>query len=174
MGVTVNLAEGTAHGGFAAVYDSDGKVLRSGTFTSIESLWGSQDDAMLIGDSKNNLFDSHAGDDVLESRGGADRLFGGGGGNGGNDTASYAHSSGSDGEPDADRRTGGHEQPHATGDMLTDIENLRRNVHADTLASIENPTGSAHGDTLTGNAAANVLIGGARCDRASYTRAGQG
>lgn len=93
-GVTVNLAEGTAHGGFAAVYDSDGKVLRSDTFTSIESLWGSQDDAVLTGDSKNNLFDGHAGDDVLEGRGGADRLFRGGGSNGGNDTASYAGSPG--------------------------------------------------------------------------------
>lgn len=75
-GVTVNLAEGTAHGGFAAVYDSDGKVLRSDTFTSIKDLWGRRHD------------------DVLEGRGGADRLFRGGGSNGGNDTASYAGSPG--------------------------------------------------------------------------------
>ena len=88
-------------------------------------------------------FDQVAGNDVLEGGLGDDFLDGGAG----NDTASYAHASGS---VTVVLGTVGGFASGADGD--------------DTLRNIENITGSAFDDVLSGNNANNVLDGGAGND----------
>ena len=116
--VTVNLETGAASGG-----DAEGDSL-----DSIEHLTGSAYDDTLTGDAGNN---------VLEGGDGADTLDGGEG----IDTASYAGSASR-----VDVRLSGTVVNHgdATGDTLTNIENL---------------IGSAHNDILVGNGQANALTG---------------
>ena len=116
--VTVNLETGAASGG-----DAQGDTL-----DSVEYLTGSAHADTLIGDAGNN---------VLEGGDGADTLDGGAG----IDTASYAGSASR-----VDVRLSGTVVNHgdATGDTLTNIENL---------------IGSAHNDILVGNGQANALTG---------------
>ena len=116
--VTVNLETGAASGG-----DAQGDTL-----DSIEYLTGSAYDDTLIG---------NAGNNVLEGSSGADAIDGGEG----IDTASYAGSASR-----VDVRLSGTVVNHgdATGDTLTNIENL---------------IGSAHNDILVGNGQANALAG---------------
>ncbi|CAA2137507.1 calcium-binding protein [Methylobacterium bullatum] len=80
---------------------------------------------------------------VLEGGAKADQLFGAGG----SDTASYEHSLLG---VTVNLATGSYSGGDAQGDILTSIENL---------------AGSQNADTLTGDAAANVLAGGAGNDR---------
>ncbi len=108
------------------------------TLISIENVVGSALADMLIGNAADNALAGGAGDDLLQGLGGADVLDGGAG----LDTADYSESA--DGVTvNLALGTG------AGGD-----------AQGDTLRNIENITGSAFDDTLTGDANANVLLGG--------------
>ena len=152
--ITINLSDGTATGG-----DAEGDTL-----DSIEHLTGSAFDDTLIGDAGNN---------VLEGGAGADTLDGGDG----IDTASYAGSASR-----VDVRLSGTVVNYgdATGDTLTNIENLIGSAHNDILvgngqANALTGNGgndllwaSSGDDLLTGGPGADRLVGGAGNDTASY------
>ena len=158
--VTVNLLDGTATGG-----DAEGDTL-----DSIEHLTGSAHDDTLIG---------HAGDNVLEGGDGGDTLDGGDG----IDTASYAGSASR-----VDVRLSGTVVNHgdATGDTLTNIENLIGSAHNDILVGngqsnvLTGMVGndllwaSSGDDLLTGGPGADRLVGGAGNDTASYAGSPEG
>jgi Ca2+-binding RTX toxin-like protein len=135
VGVTIDLANGTASGG-----DADGPVqivgrgtiIRHDILAGFENAVGSSFDDHLIGDAKVNELSGSAGDDTLTGGGGADRLNGGAG----SDTADYADATSGVRLSLAGGRSGG-----------------------DTYVSIENLAGSGLNDRLTGNGAANVLTG---------------
>ena len=158
--ITINLSDGTATGG-----DAEGDTL-----DSVEGLTGSAHDDTLIGDAGNN---------VLEGGAGADTLDGGDG----IDTASYAGSASR-----VDVRLSGTVVNHgdATGDTLTNIENLIGSAHNDILVgngSANALTGndgndllwaSSGDDLLTGGPGADRLVGGAGNDTASYAGSPEG
>jgi Ca2+-binding RTX toxin-like protein len=141
VGVTIDLAGGTASGG-----DADGPVQIVGRGTTIrhdilagfENAVGSFFDDHLIGNGRANELSGGAGDDTLTGGGGADSLEGGGG----SDTADYA---------DAGRG------------VRIDLSGGQ--TEGDTYVSIENAAGSGFNDELTGNAAANILTGQGGNDR---------
>ena len=152
--VTVNLETGAASGGDA----------QGGTLDSIEHLTGSVFEDLLTG---------NAGNNVLEGGGGADTLDGGEG----IDTASYAGSASR-----VDVRLSGTVVNYgdATGDTLTNIENLIGSAHNDILvgngqanaltgmAGNDLLWGSSGDDLLKGGPGADRLVGGAGNDTASY------
>ena len=158
--VTVNLETGAATGG-----DAQGDTL-----DSIENLTGSAHDDTLISDADNN---------VLEGGAGADTLDGGDG----IDTASYAGSASR-----VDVRLSGTVVNHgdATGDTLTNIENLIGSAHNDILAgngednALTGLAGndllwaSSGDDLLTGGPGADRLVGGAGNDTASWAGSSDG
>ena len=158
--ITINLETDAASGG-----DAEGDTL-----DSIEHLTGSAHDDTLIGDAGNN---------VLEGGAGADTLDGGDG----IDTASYAGSASR-----VDVRLSGTVVNHgdATGDTLTNIENLIGSAHNDILVgngSANALTGmvgndllwaSSGDDLLTGGPGADRLVGGAGNDTASYAGSPEG
>ena len=143
--VTVNLATGSASGGHA----------EGDTLTSIENLTGSAHDDTLTGDVGNNVLEGGAGADALD-------------GAGGTDTAVYTSSNAAVRIDLAGATaTGG----HATGDTLTNIENLTGSRYGDLLTGDAGPNrldGGAGNDRLTGNAGADTLIGGPGADTAVY------
>ncbi|WP_316975794.1 right-handed parallel beta-helix repeat-containing protein [Shumkonia mesophila] len=109
----------------ALVANGSGAVTFSGS-EGVDELWGG------------------AGDDTLIGGAGADILDGGDG----NDTASYAGSA-----------------EGVTVDLgLSTAQVSSGDASGDTLSDIENLVGSAHNDTLTGGAGANMLTGGAGND----------
>ena len=132
--VTVNLGGSQDADGYVSGTggDAQGDKLKN-----IENLRGSAGKDTLTGDS---------GDNVLEGGAEADTLDGGAGDG---DTASYAHSAGGV-TVNLTLTTQALDNSDATGDTLTNIENLR---------------GSAHADTLTGDSGDNVLDGGAGKDK---------
>ena len=152
--VTVNLETGAATGGDAV----------GDTLESIEHLTGSAHADTLTGDAGNN---------VLEGGDGADTLDGGAG----IDTASYAGSASR-----VDVRLSGTVVNHgdATGDTLTNIENLIGSAHndilvgngqANALAGMDGNDllwASSGDDLLTGGPGADRLVGGAGNDTASW------
>ena len=158
--VTVNLETGAASGG-----DAEGDTL-----DSIEHLTGSAHDDTLIGD---------AGPNVLEGGGGGDMLDGGDG----IDTASYAGSASR-----VDVRLSGTvvNFGDATGDTLTNIENLIGSAHNDTVVGNGQANaltglngndllwGSSGDDLLTGGPGADRLVGGAGNDTASFAGSPEG
>jgi Ca2+-binding RTX toxin-like protein len=149
-GVTVNLLAGTAVGGHAG----------GDTFTGIENLNGSAHADNLTGDGGSNAFTGGDGNDTLGGGDSNDALMGGAGadvldGGAGIDWASYA---GSDAGVMLDLATGAGSGGHATGDTLTEIENLMGSAHADTL------TGNASNNVLNGGLGNDVLTGGAGFD----------
>lgn len=136
-GVQVNLATGAASGG-----DAEGDTLQS-----IETLRGSTQDDVLVGDDRANALFGGAGADHLDGGLGNDVLLGGAGadvliGGGGQDTASYA---GSAQAVTVDLATGTAQGGDAEGDTLDGIAGV---------------TGSAMADTIGGSAGANRLAGG--------------
>ena len=160
VAVMVNLSDSTATGG-----DAQGD-----TFDSIENLTGSAHDDTLIGDADNN---------VLEGGAGADTLDGGEG----IDTASYAGSASR-----VDVRLSGTVVNYgdATGDTLTNIENLIGSAHNDILVgngqanALTGMAGndllwaSSGDDLLTGGPGADRLVGGAGNDTASFADSPEG
>ena len=151
LGVTIDL---TLPLGIAqtSAGDADGDTL-----TNIENLIGSAFADTLTGDS---------GDNIIEGGAGADRIYGGtAGSDTGSDTASYA---GSDAGVTVLLTIGGEQggAGHATGDELTDIENLIGSAFVDTL------TGDSGDNILEGGAGADEITGGDGSDTASYAGSG--
>ena len=132
--VTVNLGGSRDADGYVSGTGGDAQ---DDKLKGIENLRGSAGKDTLTGD---------GGDNVLEGGAEADTLDGGAGDG---DTASYAHSAGGV-TVNLTLTTQALENSDATGDTLTNIENLR---------------GSAHADTLTGDSGDNVLDGGAGKDK---------
>jgi Ca2+-binding RTX toxin-like protein len=135
-GVNVNLSTGVASGG-----DATGDRL-----SEIENLAGSDKNDTLVGDD---------GDNILSGGGGADSLDGGQG----NDTASYE---GSGSGVNVNLSTGVASGGDATGDRLSEIENLIGSAHNDTLV------GDNGDNILSGGGGADSLNGGQGNDTASY------
>jgi Ca2+-binding RTX toxin-like protein len=133
------------------------------TLTSIEEIDGSVvGHDTLRGNSAANFLFGNGGNDVLEGRGGADTLRGGFG----SDTASYESSNAGVTVGLEDTFTG---LPsfanggHATGDVLSEIENLRGSGFGDALMG--NPSGNTldgrgGDDSLFGDAGNDTLLGG--------------
>ena len=132
-GVRASLSDASANTGEAS----------GDTYTSIENLYGSGFDDVLIGDGSANRLQGGAGDDVVQGGAGRDSLDGGSG----EDTLSYA---GSGSGVNVNLATGA----VSGGD-----------AYRDTIANFEHVVGSSHGDTLRGDGKANRLSGGAGADR---------
>jgi len=172
--VTINLAAGTAHGGFAeGDRFFDHVEILDGTLFA-DSLAGSAGADALNGLDGDDILEGGAGDDVLDGGAGADSFIGGIG----TDTVDYAHSqAGIAIDLGAGTIHGGDAEGDSFGDT---IEILRGSRFADTL------TGDAGGNTLfgafgedileggdgddvlDGGAGADRLIGGAGIDTVSY------
>jgi Ca2+-binding RTX toxin-like protein len=107
--------------------------------TGIENLVGSAHGDTLGGDAGHNRLDGGLGEDLLEGGAGADTLVGGAD----VDTASYAASP-----------AGVTIQLHLVTPQISGGDG-----DGDALSTIENLMGSTHDDWLSGNGAANLLIG---------------
>ncbi|MFE8583487.1 cadherin domain-containing protein [Sphingomonas sp. NCPPB 2930] len=158
--VTVDLAAGTASGGYAA-----GDVLRS-----VEAVVGSGFDDVLSGTAGANTLLGGAGNDVIRGGGGADQLDGGDG----IDTLDYATSqSGVTVNLTTNTASGG----DASGDQIANFENVTGSAMADTLTGTSGAntlTGGAGDDVLAGLGGADVLDGGNGFDTADYSASGAG
>ena len=128
-------------------------------------------ETVIIGYSVRDNLTGDEADNVLEGRGGADNLDGGGQpADGLGDTASYRRA---DRGVDVNLRTGRGEGSEAEGDTLANIENLIGSDHDDTLTGDNNDNillGGPGNDTLAGDGGADLLIGGEGTDTASYYR----
>ncbi|WDR01596.1 calcium-binding protein [Devosia algicola] len=146
-GVAIDLAAGTASGGYA-----EGDVL-----SGIEDLEGSRFADLLRGDGGANVLTGGAGADILD--GGA-----------GVDTASYGKSTaGVTVDLTIGLGTGG----DAEGDQLSGIENLVGSAENDTLNGDGGSNvidGGAGNDVIGGGDGADVLRGGAGFDTLDYSR----
>ena len=158
-----------------------------------DTLGGGDDDDSLDGGAGDDTLTGGTGDDVLEGGAGADTIDGGDG----TDTASYAAAAavaayvvaadagnglaaqvtGVTGVyvnlNKADAQTLGNTD--ATGDTLTNIENIDGSAHNDVLVGDVNANrldGGAGDDTLDGGAGADTMDGGDGTDTASYADAG--
>ena len=125
----------------------------------IDTLNGGSHRDILKGGEEDDILNGYAGDDTLNGGSGADTLDGGVG----IDTASYDGSivgvtvSLADGDAQSIENNG-----DASGDILSNIENLYGSAHDDKL------TGSSGNNTLNGGSGADTLDGGAGIDTASY------
>jgi Ca2+-binding RTX toxin-like protein len=152
VGVTVDLAAGTASGGDAA----------GDTLTGIENLSGSQGHDVLAGNAGANKLQGWNGDDVLRGGAGADTLEGGAG----SDTASwYTSTAGVAVSLAAGTASGG----EAVADALNSIENLSgSNLGNDGLegnAGANVLQGWGGNDALVGGGGKDTLTGGSGADR---------
>ncbi|MFL6838360.1 MAG: beta strand repeat-containing protein [Bradyrhizobium sp.] len=146
--VVVNL---TTHTG--SLGDADGDV-----FGGFENIRGSAFADFLIGDE---------GDNVLDGGAGVDLLFG----HGGNDTASYAHSSSG---VIANLTDNSSNIGDAAGDVYSGIENLRGSAFGDLLVGTDNTNGTEGANIVEGGAGADIMIGGLGSDTLSYEHSGAG
>jgi Ca2+-binding RTX toxin-like protein len=140
-GVSVNLATGVGHLGFA----------EGDTYTSIENIHGSNFDDTLIGDDNANVMYGGGGSDHIYGGGGNDMIYSGGGydhidGGAGIDTVSYSDS-----------------WSYVVVNLQTGVGQYGA-ASRDTIVNVENVVGSNYNDTLTGDAGANKLDGGAGND----------
>jgi len=156
--VTVDLSTNSVSGGDAA----------GDTISNFENVTGSAYNDTIGGDNGANVLDGGAGDDVLRGGAGADTLIGGTG----TDTADYGTSTvGVNIDLGAGTASGG----DATGDTLTDIENLNGSAFNDTLRGDNNNNvieAAAGDDTLRGSGGNDVLDGGAGNDTVDYSTLG--
>ena len=149
-GVTVDLADASLNTGDAA----------GDTYVNLENVIGSSFADVLSGDSAANVLDGAAGNDTLSGRDGDDTLLGGAGddllqGGAGADVM--------DGGDDIDRVT----YAIAAAAVMVDLSGTTANAGeatGDVITNVENLTGSAFGDTLTGSDDANEIDGGAGND----------
>ena len=140
-GVTVDLTAGTASGG-----DADGDSL-----TGIENLIGTADADSLTGNTADNSLTGGAGADTLLGLAGNDILSGGASGDvidggAGVDTIDY---SGSSNRILVNMASASYTSGHATGDTVSNIENI---------------VGTNFADTITGDGLSNMIIGGNGAD----------
>jgi Ca2+-binding RTX toxin-like protein len=163
VGVTVDLAAGTASGG-----NAQGDVL-----VGIENLAGTAYADTLTGDAGANSLWGRDGNDVLHGGGGDDTLAGGAGGDvmdggSGTDVASFAAAlAGVTLSLGSGLGTGG----DALGDSYTGIENVLGSAFADAITGdggANRIDGDAGNDVLQGGGGADTLIGGAGFDIADY------
>ncbi|MFB9914048.1 beta strand repeat-containing protein, partial [Rhizobium paknamense] len=169
-GVSIDLTAGTASGGYAT-----GDVL-----TGIENLEGSYYDDVLIGDANANLLIGGDGVDELRGGDGDDTLRGGAKGDiidggAGNDTISYLDSYGAVTVNLKDWTFSG---GYATGDVVTNVENVEGSTYSDTLIGDDGNntlSGASGNDVLIGGAGADILIGGeGEGDWVDYTSSSAG
>lgn len=161
--VQVNLATGSANGGYA----------RGDVLTLVENLTGSAFGDNLSGDTGSNVLMGGDGNDILRGSGGADILNGGNG----NDTAAYGES---DAAVTVDLAAGTGAGGTAQGDVLVSIENAGGTGFNDRLSGTagdnrlvgyegaDDLQGRDGNDTLIGGAGADTLDGGKGGDFASY------
>lgn len=152
--VNVNLQTGVNTGGWA----------QDDSLSSIENLIGSDHGDTLAGDWLANVIDGGAGDDNLSGGDADDILIGGLGadainGGTGSDTVSYAASNVA---VRVRLFAGTAEFGHATGDMLTGVENLIGSAFNDQLA------GDDFDNLIEGGAGADILGGRGGFDTLSY------
>ncbi|MGL4966607.1 MAG: calcium-binding protein, partial [Inquilinus sp.] len=170
--VTVDLGAGTASGG-----DAQGDQL-----TSIEWLGGSAFDDTLTGNAGANQIAGGGGGDTIAGADGNDVLLGGDGNdqvNGGVGTDTLSGGAGTDtlnGGDGDDAINGGADGDNIDGGAGIDTADYNGSgsgvtvnlatgagsggyAEGDLLQAIENVQGSAFGDTLTGDGAANTLLG---------------
>ncbi len=185
MGVTINLADGTARGG-----DADGDTIVDMGDDEIESVMGSMYDDMLTGSSAANKLWGLGGNDELDGGRRADTLYGGAGDD---DLDGGAGDDMLEGGAGADMLTGGEDNDTASysmsmmgvtvrlhsgqamgGDAEGDTWNLSETVEyldsdeemaEATVADIENLTGSAMADILAGDLRDNTIMGGGGDDK---------
>jgi Ca2+-binding RTX toxin-like protein len=174
--VSVNLATGHGFGGTA----------EDDILTSIENLYGSAFDDILIGSSGANALSGMQGADTLKGGGGDDTLSGGGGddtlqggaggdtmyGGSGVDTINYA---GSSSGVYVFLRLGSAHSGHASGDTFSSIENVVGSAHRDILEGDDGVnvlSGMGGDDTIYGGAGADVMIGGAGNDEYTVDNSG--
>ncbi len=159
-GVTLSLALGTGSAGDAA----------GDNFTAIENVAGSDYDDNLTGDAGVNTLSGGDGDDTLIGGAGADILEGGAG----TDTVSYA---GASQAVTIDLGSGSTWGGDATGDTLSEIENVTGSAHNDRLTgdgAANRLDGGAGNDWIVGSAGSDTLIGGDGVDWLSYANAAAG
>ena len=149
QGVTVDLASQSAAGG-----NAEGDQI-----TNVEGAIGSNLEDTLTGDEQNNILRGLGGNDIISGGQGDDIIEGGAGADDlnaglGSDTLDY---SSSDGAVNINLAQNSADGGHATGDQITDFENI---------------TGSDFNDILTGNNAANIIEGGQGDDRVIVTQGG--
>ncbi len=175
-GININLASGTASGGHAT-----GDVL-----TGIENITGSGFADQITGDNQANrlvgangadtlfglggadILQGNNGDDTIIGGAGADRIIGGANNSIG-DTASYV---GSNAGININLASGTASGGHATGDVLTGIENITGSGFADQITG-DNQSNYINGrsgtDTINGGGGDDFLRGGADSDRFEFT-----
>ena len=136
-GVTVNVNGGIQHGG-----DAEGDNL-----FGFENVIGSSFADTLTGSNDNNGFEGGLGADIIN--GGISGAFG--------DTVVYQHSAAGV-TVDLTLATAQISAGEASGDLLSNIENILGSDHADTL------TGTSGGNFLLGGLGADILTGGAGAD----------
>lgn len=123
---------------------------------SFENLTGSHFNDTLTGDSGINIISGDSGNDIIIGGLGADKLDGGTGA----DTASYEDSASAvTVSLVANAKNSG---GSATGDILTNFENLKGSSWNDTL------TGDSNNNTITGGLGADKIDGGTGIDTSSY------
>ncbi|MEQ9696043.1 calcium-binding protein, partial [Shimia sp. SDUM112013] len=138
LAVNVNLETGIATDTYGA----------TDTLSSIERLYGTNQNDTLIGSAAGDHFFGLEGDDLIQSQGGNDTLVGNEGadtldGDGGYDRVSYSYEQGAQGI-NANLTTG----------RVVDTYGF-----VDTLIEIEYLAGSPHDDIMRGSATGNFLIG---------------
>lgn len=160
-GVTIDLAAGTGHGGFAEgdrFFDRV-EILDGSLFA--DRLAGSAATDALNGLDGDDALDGGAGDDVLDGGAGADSFTGGDG----LDTVDYVHSqAGIAIDLDVGTAHGGDAEGDSFGDT---IEIFRGSRFADALTGGAGGNalfGAAGADTLDGGSGDDVLTGGAGAD----------
>lgn len=139
----------------------DGHDAAGDTYVSIENVIGSAFDDLIIGNHEDN---------VIEGGRGADNINGG---TGGNDTAVYKNAGANEFGQGVivDIQTGFGALNEASGDYLTNIDNLVGSAHNDVLrgnATANKLEGGAGIDQLLGRGGADILIGGAGSDTFVY------
>ena len=133
-----------ANGQFVITWSDDAGIVNAQMFSAAIVAWnltGSTGDDFLEGDSLVDTLSGAAGDDWLWGLGGNDTLDGGDG----SDTIDYSEKTGS---------------VRVTLRDTGDASVLVNNVAEDTVRNVENIIGGSGQNLLTGNAAANIFVGG--------------
>jgi Ca2+-binding RTX toxin-like protein len=152
--IAIDLAAGTASGGTA----------EGDTLLSIENIYGTEYNDILVGSAEANTLLGYGGDDMLFGNEGKDNLQGGDGQDelrGGLDNDTLRGGAGADildggeGRDSADYR----DSSSAVAVDLSAGTVSGGTAEGDTLLSIENIYGTEYNDTFSGNAEANTLLG---------------